>query len=498
MRSARQIGSHGRSARRRQARRPRPGEHRRWAISTATSARDAMTLSGRAHEMVLGRLRTAAASRPRQIVRRSPRRHAEGFRAARRRAPIRAGTCDRPRRSRASAALAIDVEAAASRAACDRPPDARREPVDKRAPSRRPDIDRPDRRRAARATSCARSSAVTRHDADAARRTRPRRSPAAARRTRTRSRRKADELDQREDCAADRRSPSLMRSGRCRATTDALMDDARHAAQNSCSTYLAGPIGGHAAGAPDALPTSRAPTPLDDTGLADASASSTRAASRRARRCDEPEADPDAVRRSRPRATATDADLRRRGRAPGGRTSTRHGKIEHAVRGRATVRAKDDLETLDSDPRLALAAARGPGPRSRPATSSASRWSSCSSRRDLEVRRRRSALPDAPGRRCDPRWRSSTASDGRNDEPGARPSARRAERALSAHESRRNAASMGATPIVPRIARGIWQDAGWKDWNESWGSTPSSRPLTGTSAPPSITRWASSPRWRSA
>ena len=48
--------------------------------------------------------------------------------------------------------------------------------------------------------------------------------------------------------------------------------------------------------------------------------------------------------------------------------------------------------------------------------------------------------------------------------------------------------ALTATP--PRIAASTWQDAGWKDWSGSWGSTPSSRRPTGTSAPPSITRSA--------
>ncbi len=89
----------------------------------------------------------------------------------------------------------------------------------------------------------------------------------------------------------------------------------------------------------------------------------------------------------------------------------------------------------------------------------------------------RSASP--AGRTSSSRSRRSRDDPGRRGPRRRRAAARAAGNALQAH-------------AAPRIAAGTWQDAGWKDWNGSWGSTPSSRPPTGTSAPRSITRSASS------
>ena len=63
---------------------------------------------------------------------------------------------------------------------------------------------------------------------------------------------------------------------------------------------------------------------------------------------------------------------------------------------------------------------------------------------------------------------------------------------------RRAALSSRLTPARLIESRAsAWHDAAWKDWNGSWGSMPSSRPPTATSAPRSTTRSASSPPTRS-
>ena len=84
------------------------------------------------------------------------------------------------------------------------------------------------------------------------------------------------------------------------------------------------------------------------------------------------------------------------------------------------------------------------------------------------------------------------------EDPAVREIARIAARACADASSSRWARSTRTSRprrSPPRIARSTWQDAGWKDWSGSWGSTPSSRRPTGTSARRSITRSASSPSY---
>ena len=59
------------------------------------------------------------------------------------------------------------------------------------------------------------------------------------------------------------------------------------------------------------------------------------------------------------------------------------------------------------------------------------------------------------------------------------------------------AGATGGAPRRPTIASTRWQDADWKASSASWGSTPSSRPPTATSARRSTTRSASSRPTRS-